>query len=441
MSDFLVELGKKDWLRKGVQSAGLPLPMPQDLARGRGGWMQDDLRGKTVLTGGRSARDIDETLNAAGASAAGSEGKVHALLFDGRDIVDLDGLRELYQFVHSNIRRLDLCGRVVVVANAPQSAKTAEAAAAANACSGFVKSVAKEIGKKGAIANLLFVEAGADAALSGPLRFFLSARSAFVDGQVVSISKSSSGIKPTWSQQLKGKTAVVTGGARGIGAATAQRLADEGAKVIVLDIPQAEQELRAFAQSIDGVPLALDITREGAASTILQAGDAHGGLDIVVNNAGVTRDKTIANMSGQFWDMAIDVNLRAALEISEKMLKHAKDGARVVCLSSIAGIAGNFGQTNYGAAKSGLIGAVHNLAPKFAKKSATINAIAPGFIETQMTAAIPFVTREGGRRLSNLGQGGQPIDVAEAITFLATPGAAGVNGQIIRVCGGSLIGA
>ena len=122
----------------------------------------------------------------------------------------------------------------------------------------------------------------------------------------------------------------------------------------------------------------------------------------------------------------------------EKVLN---DHGNVVCLSSIGGIAGNAGQTNYGATKAGLIGYVQTAAKAHAERGITINAVAPGFIETRMTAEMPFALREAGRRLNSLSQGGQPEDVAELITFLATPGASGITGNVIRVCGQSLIGA
>jgi 3-oxoacyl-[acyl-carrier protein] reductase len=118
-----------------------------------------------------------------------------------------------------------------------------------------------------------------------------------------------------------------------------------------------------------------------------------------------------------------------------------EDDARIVCVSSQSGIAGNRGQTNYAASKAGVIGMVRAWAPEFAKRGATINAVAPGFIVTDMTAKMPFGTREVGSRLNSLQQGGLPVDVAETIAWLAQPGSAGVNGQTVRVCGQSLLGA
>ncbi len=164
----------------------------------------------------------------------------------------------------------------------------------------------------------------------------------------------------------------------------------------------------------------------------------------MVHNAGITRDKTLAKMKPELWDQTLDVNLVAVARITDALAQPGgplRDGGRVICLSSVAGIAGNLGQTNYAASKAGIIGFVRALAPKLAGRGITVNAIAPGFIETRLTQAIPVVIREVGRRLSALGQGGLPDDIGQLVTFLASPGAQGITGQIIRDCGGALIGA
>jgi 3-oxoacyl-[acyl-carrier protein] reductase len=171
--------------------------------------------------------------------------------------------------------------------------------------------------------------------------------------------------------------------------------------------------------------------------------EAHGGVDIVVHNAGVTRDRTLGRMDEAAWDQALTINLAAVAATTEALLRRKvlRDGGRVVCLSSIAGIAGNVGQTNYAASKAGIIGLVRHLGASLAGRGIAVNAVAPGFIETRMTAAVPLFIREAGRRLSSLGQGGLPVDVAEVITFLSSPGAAALSGSVIRVCGGGFIGA
>jgi 3-oxoacyl-[acyl-carrier protein] reductase len=164
---------------------------------------------------------------------------------------------------------------------------------------------------------------------------------------------------------------------------------------------------------------------------------------VIVHNAGITRDKTIANMKEHLWQLTVNVNLSTQERINEALVESGalNAGGRIVCVSSISGIAGNMGQTNYAVSKAGVIGMVQSTAPIFAAKGITINAVAPGFIETQMTAAIPFAIREAGRRMNSMSQGGQPVDVAEAIAWFASPASSGLTGNVIRVCGQSLIGA
>jgi len=275
------------------------------------------------------------------------------------------------------------------------------------------------------------------------LRFLLSPGSAFITGQPFTLSSAiPMPVPPPYTRPLADQIALVTGAAQGIGAATARSLAREGAHVLVADRPEARSSAEEVASSIGGTAVACDISEPDAVDTIREALAAHGGrLDIVVHNAGVTRDKTLGNMDESRWDMVLEVNLRALVRLNEGLLEHLNDHGRIICLSSIGGIAGNVGQTNYAATKAGVIGYVQGLAPTLAGRGIAVNAVAPGFIETQMTAAMPMTTREGARRLSSLSQGGQPEDIAETVTFLASPGAAGLSGTVVRVCGGSLIGA
>jgi len=374
-----------------------------------------------------------------GAELVGDDAQPYGLVFDARDIQDPTQLRSLYDFFHPRVRTILKCGRLVVIGAPVQSAQTAASAAARQALVGFVKSAAKELGRKGITANLITVEAGAEGGLEGPLRFFLSARSAFVTGQTLAVTSASSG--SSWVQPLQAKTALVTGAARGIGEATARRLAAEGARVICLDIPQEAETLEALAGELNGLSLPLDITDGSAASKI--AACAEGALDVLVHNAGITRDKTLGKMDESLWDMTIAVNLTSVIRVTESLLVGGiipRQG-RVVLVSSIAGIAGNTGQTNYGASKAGIIGVTLQLGQQLKEQDIAVNAVAPGFIETRLTQAIPFGIREVGRRLSNLNQGGLPLDVAEAITFLSTPGAGGLHGNVLRVCGGNLLGA
>jgi 3-oxoacyl-[acyl-carrier protein] reductase len=221
-------------------------------------------------------------------------------------------------------------------------------------------------------------------------------------------------------------------------------MARDGAHVVAVDIPAAGDKLAEVANEIGGTALQLDITAADAPQRLIEhLKERHGGVDVVVHNAGITRDKLLANMDEARWNAVLNVNLAAPHRITEALVAKGvlKEGGRVIDVSSIAGIAGNRGQTNYGASKAGVIGMVNAEAPKLAENGVTINAVAPGFIETAMTAAIPLATREAVRLMSSLSQGGQTIDVAETIAYFASPASNAVTGNIVRVCGQSLIGA
>ena len=224
--------------------------------------------------------------------------------------------------------------------------------------------------------------------------------------------------------------------------AIAHVLSRDGAHVICLDVPQQQADLERVAGEIGGSVLAIDITAADAGENIAQAAKAQGGLDIIVHNAGITRDKTLANMKPELWDLVININLSAIERVNDYLIENngLNSNGRIVCVSSISGIAGNLGQTNYAVSKAGVIGVVKFTAP-ILKNGITINAVAPGFIETQMTAAIPFAIREAGRRMNSMSQGGLPVDVAETIALFASTASGGLNGNVVRVCGQSLLGA
>ena len=401
-----------------------------------------------TLAGLAAEADVQKAAGTAGVSVGNytaskeDSQKFKALVFDATGIKNTAELRALYDFFHPLTRKLDKCGRIVVIGRIPEHCAL-EQRIAQRGLEGLVKSLGKEI-KKAAIANLIYVDEGADAQIASPLHFFLSPKAAYVSGQVVRVGAADFAADGfNWDKPLSGKTALVTGAARGIGAAIAEVLARDGAKVIVLDIPPMADDLKQVASRIGGVALEGDITAADAPVKISAAAKEHGGLDIIVHNAGVTRDKTMAGMPDKFWDMVIDINIGSEERINAQLLKDGSlnDGGRIVCVSSISGIAGNMGQTNYATSKAAVIGMVQGMAPELQARNITINAVAPGFIETQMTAAIPFAIREAGRRMNSMSQGGQPVDVAETIAFFASPASQGVSGNIVRVCGQSLIGA
>ncbi|MBB6342204.1 3-oxoacyl-[acyl-carrier protein] reductase [Pseudomonas fluvialis] len=365
--------------------------------------------------------------------------KLKALVFDASGLTKFEQLIELRNFFQPAMKGLGKCPRVVVLGRAPESLKDPVAASVQRSLEGFTRSLGKEI-RRGGNVQLLYVAKGAENQLEGALRFFLSPKSAYVSAQVLRLTPASEQVKD-WTRPLAGKKALVTGASRGIGAAIAEVLARDGAEVILLDVPPAKEALQGLAARLGGQAVALDICAEDAPAQLLEA--LPEGVDIVVHNAGITRDKTIAKMSDAFWDSVINVNLKAPQVLTQAMLDAGKinDNGRIVLIASISGIAGNLGQSNYAVSKAGVIGLAQAWAPTLAKRGITINAVAPGFIETQMTAAIPFTIREAGRRMNSMNQGGQPQDVAEAVAWFAQPSSGALNAQVMRVCGQSLLGA
>lgn len=390
------------------------------------------------------AEDYDVVSNNLGGRWADSFG---GLVFDATGITEPAGLKGLYEFFTPLLRNIGPSGRIVVVGTTPEEAGSPHEQIAQRALEGFTRSLAKEM-RRGATVSLVYLSPDAKPAATGlesTLRFLLSGKSAYVDGQVFRVGAADAAPPADWDKPLDGKVAVVTGAARGIGATIAEVFARDGAKVICVDMEGANEPLGITATKVGGTALTLDVTAADAVDRIAEHVREHydGRLNILVNNAGITRDKLMANMDESRWDSVVAVNLLAPLQLTEGLADNgtlAQDG-RVIGLSSMAGIAGNRGQTNYAATKAGMIGLTDALAPKLGEKGITINAVAPGFIETKMTEAIPLATREVGRRLNSLYQGGKPVDVAEAIAYFASPASNAVTGNTIRVCGQAWLGA
>ncbi|MCG3166156.1 MAG: hypothetical protein POELPBGB_01932 [Bacteroidia bacterium] len=453
MADFLLEYGHKPGWKSIFNVLGITVP-PR-LERLKGSWKKQILAGKKVVTatGGINASVIsninDELGGHALINSLPADDRADVLLFDATGIETVAQLKLLYDFFHANAGKLANNSRVVIIALTPDPSPEGrgERTASQQAIEGFSRSVAKEVGRKGATVNLVRVEnkSVTENQLLPVLHFLFSEASAFVTAQVFRIN--SGGNVPqlvSLEKSLAGKVALVTGAARGIGEATARKLAAEGATVIVLDRPEDSDAGKKVAESINGKFLTADMSKEDSATIINDyLKKEFNGVDIVIHNAGITRDKTIAKMDEKYWDMVLNVNLQALIRTNNLLLKSGtiRKNGRIVCLSSISGFSGNFGQTNYSATKAGIIGYVKALSEELADKNITANAVAPGFIETKMTAKMPLFTKMGGRRLSNLNQGGLAEDVADAITFLSSPGAAVISGQTLRVCGGSYIGA
>jgi 3-oxoacyl-[acyl-carrier protein] reductase len=427
-----------------VKNLGLPNPTKLDRYE-EGAPLVDG----TVLVGGRGrlAESLPGTLDLLGIASAQAQeegARYKGLVFDATGLQASPDLTSLRDFFSPLMRNLENCAHVVVLGTPPEQAKGAERVAQ-RALEGFTRSLGKDIGRGGTV-QLVYVAEGAEAAATSTLGFLLSPKSAYVSGQVVRIGAHGSTKAPEVTDlnaPLDGRVALVTGASRGIGEQIARVLHRDGATVVGVDVPQAASELQTLMKELDGDWITLDITGKDAPQRIAHhLEEKHGGVDVVVHNAGITRDKKLANMTEDRWESVIAVNLTAPERITRELLEQGvlNKGGSIVGVASIAGIAGNVGQTNYAASKAGVIGLVDSLADEL-DDDMTINAVAPGFIITQMTAAVPFATREVGQRLNAMAQGGLPVDVAETIAWYAHPGSRAVNGNVVRVCGQMMLGA
>ena len=242
---------------------------------------------------------------------------------------------------------------------------------------------------------------------------------------------------------LEGKTALVTGAARGIGKAVALRLASEGANIAFTDLTidengkATEKEIEAFGVKAKGYA-SNAANFEEAHKTVEDIMNEFGRIDILINNAGITRDGLMMRMDEQQWDMVININLKSAFNfihaVTPIMMKQ-RSGS-IINMSSVVGVSGNAGQANYSASKAGMIGLAKSIAKEFGSRGIRANAIAPGFIITEMTGALPDKVREEWEKQIPLRRGGTPEDVANVALFLASDLSSYVTGQVITVCGG-----
>ena len=431
----------------GMLAKQLGLPRPSRLLR------RDDrpepVLGPVVVLGASAGADaVAHRLLAGGADV---RRRVEDLRSIGSVIVVAD---ELAAPAELGLLLLPLAGAMrslapgarIVTISRPATGEEPARDAARGGVEGFLRSIAHEM-RGGSTANGILLEDGIDVdapGAVGALRFFLSARSAFVTGQLLRVSSDAGSATENPSLPLAGRTALVTGAARGIGAAIARTLAADGARLVLLDVPGAGTELARLANELRALPIQLDVTSDGAGERLASfLRERSLRLDVLVLNAGITRDKLFANMTPDRWDPVLAVNITSQITLTEALLEAGDvlgEHPRVVSLASTSGIAGNRGQTNYAASKAGVMAFVDALAARLAPRGGTANAVAPGFIETEMTAKMPALTREVARRLNSLQQGGLPVDVAEAIAFLASDEAGGVQGETLRVCGQNMVG-
>jgi 3-oxoacyl-[acyl-carrier protein] reductase len=244
------------------------------------------------------------------------------------------------------------------------------------------------------------------------------------------------------SKKLEGKVALITGGAQGIGRAIVLLFAREGAKVVITDINvQKAQETCREVESLGQEGLAIGgnvADAREAEAMILQAVEKFGHLDILVNNAGITRDQVLLRMKEEDWDLVFSVNLKGAFHCTKAALRPflKQKGGKVVNIASVTGQMGNAGQANYAASKAGVIGFTKSIAREYANRNIQVNAVAPGFIDTAMSQAIPQRDREFLIKQIPMERLGTPEDVAEAVLFLCSPAANYVTGQVLNVNGG-----
>src|SRR5690554_1769740 len=242
---------------------------------------------------------------------------------------------------------------------------------------------------------------------------------------------------------LEGKTAIVTGAARGIGKAIAMRFAQEGANIAFTDL-SIDENVKATEKEI----AALGVKVKGYASNAASFDDTHkvieqikedfGIIDILVNNAGITRDGLMMRMDEKQWDMVINVNLKSAFNFTHALtpiMMRQKSGS-IINMSSVVGVSGNAGQANYSASKAGMIGLTKSMAKEIGSRNIRVNAIAPGFIITEMTGALSEEVRKQWAQQIPLRRGGTPEDVANTALYLASDLSSYVSGQVINVCGG-----
>ncbi|NLN06126.1 MAG: 3-oxoacyl-ACP reductase FabG [Firmicutes bacterium] len=242
--------------------------------------------------------------------------------------------------------------------------------------------------------------------------------------------------------RLKDKVAIITGSARGLGKAMALKMAAEGAKVVVCDLNyDGCIAVKEEIESAGGVALAVrcDVAkREEVVSMVQQTVDAFGQIDILVNNAGITRDAQIIKMTDEQWDEVLNVNLKSMFICIQEVIKYMipRNYGRIVNITSISGLEGNFGQANYSAAKAGVIGLTKTLSKELGRKGITVNAVAPGFMRTEMTKTIPEKIKEQLLARIPLRRAGEPMEVAEAVLFLASDASSYITGHTLNVNGG-----
>lgn len=388
--------------------------------------------------------DSDERaeLSALPGEPSAMDGELNALIFDASRLGD-EPFDDLYAFFHRWTEKLDDGGRVIVLSRPTAEASDSREAAFSRGTDGFSRSLAKEFGGEGTTANRVVVERGAEQWAGSPVAFLTSRKSVYVSSQPWRIRQPAVSASDSRRDEsvLEGKTAVVTGASRGIGRATAAHFAREGADVICISRPGSET-LGEVEDEFGGIPVGVDVADEEAPERVAEIARDHGGIDVLVHNAGTSPGNVLTRLSRETWETTMEVNIQGPIRITEHLLEEGliSEGGRILCTTSVNATSGAVALGHYAASKAGLIGFVEHAAETLAEQGMTVNAVAPGFVETKMTDQVPEMMREAARRLNALSQPGHPEDVANVMTFLARSSAQGINGQLIRVCGGAFQG-
>lgn len=467
----VIKLTRKKLIGDLLRRLDIPLQAPPVLEREEGPEKERPLEGRWVLVGpGGGGDHALEAARACAFAGAGfvvpedehypgygrsflDEGAVptkRAIMADAVDVCvyDAAGLGHVedpdvvFSFLGRWVPRIRAGGRLIVLAEDHGGSATPRQHAVRGALGGIVRALSKEIGGRGVTAHLVIAPPDTGGSLGPLVRYLASRRSAFVTGQTWELERPEGwGPPASFVRLLEGKTALVTGAAQGIGAAAARGLAGEGAEVIVVDRPEKDEALGAVASDIGGTPLVVDLTWPRADSYIAEEVKKDGGrLDIVVHNAGVYLDRRLEDMEPDDWRRTFDVNLASAMRLTEALDPLVSDGGRIIGLSSIAGLTGIPGHVCYSGSKAGMAAYLRSLAGAMHSRRVTVNAVAPGFVYTELTSELSWLYREVGLKMSGLMQGGIPEDIANLVVFLAGPGSAGLTGRVIRACGGHYIG-